>query len=225
MKNMGRNTTINYERVAQAAEEIKNIGLIPSARKVREKLQTGSMSTILKYLQDWELKQLPQTDAVHPKELDSTVSEAISNEIKKQVDELTLEALSKLDDQIEQNSMLLSEIEQLKEMLVNLKADNEKYKLTNAKCLGSLETTQSELQLANEVLNELRAEKETIVKEVAANKAKLESFEIYKDQVERLRSELALTKKSKPQKNYINEYGDDAGKEIVDFTYRLDEEN
>lgn len=57
---MPREPTITYKRVATAADNIFHQGKKPTASSVREALGVGSMTTILKHLQQWQDNQKRQ---------------------------------------------------------------------------------------------------------------------------------------------------------------------
>jgi len=60
---MGREAAVTPEQVHDAADAIKAEGGKPTLRSVRERLGTGSMGTINKYLQGWKAGQERQQAA------------------------------------------------------------------------------------------------------------------------------------------------------------------
>lgn len=94
---MARESTITFEQVAAAADSIKAQGGKPTARSVRDVLGTGSMATVLKFLQEWKGGQVRQSQAIDDT-LDPSIARAISNQIAGKVQEATADATARLVD-------------------------------------------------------------------------------------------------------------------------------
>lgn len=94
---MARESTITLEQVSVAADNIKSQGIKPSARNVRDALGSGSMATVLKFLQQWQGGQVRQSQAIDDT-LDPTIARAISNQIAAKVQEATGDATARLAD-------------------------------------------------------------------------------------------------------------------------------
>ena len=94
---MGRESTITFEQVATAVGGIQAYGGKATMRKVREVLGTGSMATILKFMQQLQGGQLSQNqsinDTIYP-----TIARAISNSIASNVQKATAEATERIAD-------------------------------------------------------------------------------------------------------------------------------
>ena len=82
---------------AAAADNIKAQGGKPTARSVRDALGTGSMATVLKFLQEWKGGQVRQCQAIDDT-LDPSIARAISNQIAGKVQEATADATARLAD-------------------------------------------------------------------------------------------------------------------------------
>jgi len=80
---------------AAAADNIKAQGGKPTARSVRDALGTGSMATVLKFLQEWKGGQVRQCQAIDDT-LDPSIARAISNQIAGKVQEATADATARL---------------------------------------------------------------------------------------------------------------------------------
>ena len=74
---MARESTITYEQVAEAADNLKAQNLKPTSRAVREALGSGSMATVCKLLQQWQAGQTRQSQATDDT-IDPAVARAIS---------------------------------------------------------------------------------------------------------------------------------------------------
>jgi len=55
---MAREATITQEQVNAAADAIRASGAKPTARAIRDQLGSGSMATVLKFLQVWQAGQV-----------------------------------------------------------------------------------------------------------------------------------------------------------------------
>ena len=60
---MAREASITKEQVNEVADRLRAGGVKPTARAVREELGSGSMATVLKYLQVWQAGQVRQAEA------------------------------------------------------------------------------------------------------------------------------------------------------------------
>ena len=81
---MGREATITPEQVHAVADTIKAEGGKPTLRAVRERLGTGSMGTVNKYLQQWKTGQDRQAAAelVLPPALQRAVLDFMATELE-----------------------------------------------------------------------------------------------------------------------------------------------
>lgn len=94
---MARESTITFEQVSTAADNLKAQGIKPTARNVRDALGSGSMATVLKFLQQWHGGQARQSQAIDDT-LDPSIARAISNQIVTKVQEATAETTARLAD-------------------------------------------------------------------------------------------------------------------------------
>ena len=164
---MGR-PGITYEEVAQTAELLAKKGINPTITQVRDKLGTGSRSTIHQHLTEWR-KTIPSKTAVNKPVLPLKIQSALMAEIEFRVDE----ARAELQEEMER---LRSEAETLAEDGKELEAEMDALRERNE----TLETQCQRLQvLADERSRELEACRE------AAEKAIL-----YGAQIESLREQL-----------------------------------
>lgn len=79
---MPRESTISYEQVADVAARLKANGDRPSARKIRDVLETGSMGTIQDHLVQWRKREaaqpIAQSPRSHPAQLLAEIDRAIA---------------------------------------------------------------------------------------------------------------------------------------------------
>lgn len=94
---MARESTITQDQVAAAADNLKAQGTKPTARNVRDVLGTGSMATVLKFLQLWQGNQVRQSQAIDDT-LDPSIGRVISNQIAAKVQEATADVTARLAD-------------------------------------------------------------------------------------------------------------------------------
>lgn len=109
---MARESTITFEQVAAAADSIKSQGGKPTARSVRDVLGTGSMATVLKFLQEWKGGQIRQSQAIDDT-LDPSIARAISNQIAGKVQEATADTTARLADLQSEVDAVIQENENL----------------------------------------------------------------------------------------------------------------
>lgn len=109
---MARESTISFDQVAAAADIIKTQGGKPTARSVREALGSGSMATVLKFLQQWQGGQVRQSQAIDDT-LDPAIVRSISNAIAGKVQEATADATVRLADLQAETSSVIVENERM----------------------------------------------------------------------------------------------------------------
>lgn len=94
---MARESTITYDQVATAADKIKAEGAKTTVRAIRELVGSGSMATILKFLQQWQGGQARQSQAIDDS-LDPAIARAISNHLMAKIQASTAYANARLTD-------------------------------------------------------------------------------------------------------------------------------
>lgn len=92
---MPRDATITQEQVNAAADAIQASGQKPTTRNVREALGSGSMATVLKFLQVWQGSQVRQSRAIDDT-LDPEVARVINNMLARRIQESTAEVNTRL---------------------------------------------------------------------------------------------------------------------------------
>lgn len=107
---MARESTITQDQVAATADNLKAQGIKPTARNVRDALGTGSMATVLKFLQQWQGGQVRQSQAIDDT-LDPAIGRAISNQIVAKVQEATADATARLADLQAEADIIIAENE------------------------------------------------------------------------------------------------------------------
>ncbi|WP_062059555.1 DNA-binding protein [Cellvibrio sp. OA-2007] len=92
---MGREATITQEQVNAAADALVAAGQKPTNRAVLDTLGSGSMATVVKFLQNWRAGQSRASAAIDDA-IDAEVSRSISNMLARRILDATAEANSKL---------------------------------------------------------------------------------------------------------------------------------
>lgn len=125
---MAREATITQEQVNVAADAIRAAGNKPTNRAVLDVLGSGSMATIVKYMQVWKSGQERHSQTIDD-EIDVSVSNAISNMLARRIQESTSEANGKVAELqadlatvIVENERQAGEIESLTADLAEIRA-------------------------------------------------------------------------------------------------------
>ena len=108
---MARVSSISLEQVAAAADGIKAKGGKPTARDVRDILGTGSMATVLKFLQKWQSNQSRLNQAIDDT-LGPSITRAISNQIATRVQQASADSTARLADLQAEADAIIAENEQ-----------------------------------------------------------------------------------------------------------------
>lgn len=186
---MARESTITFEQVAAAADNIKAQGGKASARAVREVLGSGSMATVLKLLQQWQGGQVRQS-AVIDDTLDISVVRAISNQIATRVQEATADTTARLADlQAEADAIIVENERQAVELDVQ---SSEIVMLHGqyAELAGRAQQLESESARTVAELAAERRSTESARVELAKAELRLEAVPKIEAEVEKVRAEL-----------------------------------
>lgn len=130
---MPRNPTITYEQVATVADKILNQGGKPTNHNVRDALGSGSSTTILRFLQQWQNGQVRQSQGIDDT-IDPSIVRAISSQIAIRVQESTAAAMSRI---------------------AGLQADIESLMLENENQSAEIESKKAELVIIQEQYSSL----------------------------------------------------------------------
>lgn len=186
---MARESTITFEQVSAAADHLKSQGVKPTARNVRDALGSGSMATVLKFLQQWQAGQMRQSQVIDDT-LDPAIARAISNQIANTVQEATAAATARLADlQAEADSIIVENERQAAELehqAANMAALQEQLAVTT----GRAQQIEAD---AGKLAAELAAERiaaETVRVELAKAELRLEAVPRIEGEIEKVRAEL-----------------------------------
>lgn len=154
---MARKSTISLEQVTEAANRIKELGITPTVRLVREAVGGGSMGTILKHFQQWQ-SEIVQTKAVISEALDPTIVLVINGYIADQIHDATVDLTAQLAEKESDANMLLKENEQLSEEIDIQLQQLSSLQLQNAELNGRIQ--QQKLENEN-LLADLKNERQS----------------------------------------------------------------
>ena len=186
---MARESTITFEQVAAVADSIKGQGGKATMRNVRETLGSGSMATILKFLQQWQGGQLRQSQAIDDT-MDPSIARAISNQIASKVQEATANATAQLADlQIETDTLIAENERQAADMDIQateLSALQEQH----AALVGRTQQLETDATRTSAALVLERQAAESARVELAKAELRLEAVPRIEAEIEKVRAEL-----------------------------------
>jgi chromosome segregation ATPase len=186
---MARESTITFEQVAAVADNIKAQGGKATMRNVRESLGSGSMATILKFLQQWQGGQLRQSQAIDDT-MDPSIARAISNQIASKVQEATANATAQLADlQIETDTLIAENERQAADIdlqATELSALQEQH----AALAGRTQQLETEATRTAAALVAVRQAAESARVELAKAELRLEAVPRIEAEIEKVRAEL-----------------------------------
>ncbi len=187
---MARESSINQEQVNAAADAIRASGIKPTARAIRDHLGTGSMATVLKFLQVWQAGQVkPATqDVTLPAQLQRYLVDFVAQEVA--IARVGLE--SDLVSAQQSQADLIAESER---QAATIEAQTETLEATlseKAELAGKLAQVQADLARASEDVAQDRQAAEFARTELAKAQLRLEAMPRLEADLERLRGELAI---------------------------------
>ncbi|PIV91308.1 MAG: hypothetical protein COZ77_10215 [Gallionellales bacterium CG_4_8_14_3_um_filter_54_18] len=191
---MARTTSLTYEQIAGAADAITVRGERVTTRSVRDELGSGSMATVLRFLQDWRNRSNRQGQAVDEM-LDLAVIKAINTHIGLRVRDATASAsernaelLTEIDGLLVENEKQASTIE---EQAGNIESWKTSHAAVSAR-VGELENTVA--RLTEELLGERQTGEQARIA-LAKAELRLEAVPRFETEVAQLRAELLQSQK------------------------------
>lgn len=186
---MGREATVTAEQVHAIADAIKAEGGKPTSRAVRERLGSGSMGTIVKFLQSWKAGQERRTVAelALPPALQRVVLEFMETELA--AARAPLEA--DLAEQLQTTADLASENERQNGMIEDQAAEIETLASEKSAAEGKAEQLVVDLASAKEEATRERQGAEHARTELAKAQLRLEAMPRLEADLATVREELA----------------------------------
>ena len=192
---MARESTITYEQVAEAADNLKAQNLKPTSRAVREALGSGSMATVCKLLQQWQAGQTRQSQATDDT-IDPSVARAISFHIATKIQTATSEATARLADMQGELASVIQENERQSKEISDLMEETAHHKEEGARLAGQIEQLAADLARATSELEmELQAAEKARI-QLAKAELRLEAVPRIEAEIEKVRAELAVERKA-----------------------------
>lgn len=189
---MARESTITFEQVAAAADSIKADGRKPTNRSVREVLGTGSMATILKFLQQWQGGQVHTTES--PVVLPAGLQRALVDFIGQEVAGAKATLQADLVDAQQSNADLIAESER-QASTIEIQAEAlETIQAEKAELVGRLSQVESDLTKSGDDVAGERHAAEHARTELAKAQLRLEAVPRIEAEIEKIRAELLETR-------------------------------
>jgi chromosome segregation ATPase len=186
---MARETTLTQEQINAAADAIRAAGGKPTARAVREHIGSGSMATILKFLQAWQGGQIKPAEqgVTLPPALQRLLIDFIGQEIagaRAGIEAELVTAQTALADLITESERQASTIELQAQALDASMA-------TQAEQAGRMGQLESDLARAGDDAQQERLAAEAARTELAKALLRLEAMPRLEREVDSLRADLA----------------------------------
>lgn len=185
---MGRVSNLNYQQIAKVANSIKNNGEKPTARSVREVLGTGSMATIIKFLQEWNLDQNQYIQTIDL--LDPSITRAINNVIATKIQERTDDITLQLKELQFECNALVAENAQLTEVNDNQASELLTQQKQQSEVLGRIQEIELSTISTAAALSIERQNGENSRIALAIAESRIESVPYLKEEIEKLRAEI-----------------------------------
>lgn len=185
---MGRETSITQEQVNQAADAIQAGGGKPTARAIREQLGTGSMATVLKFLNVWQEKQIRPSDV--PISLPQGLVKAIADFVSQEVSGAKAGLQADLVIAQQANGDLIAECERQTSTVDFQARALESLQAERATLAGRVGQMESDLAIAKEEAALERQAAETARTETAKSLLRLEAMPRLEADIDRLQAEL-----------------------------------
>lgn len=177
---MARESTITFEQVSAAAASIEAAGGKATSRAVREALGSGSMATVLKFMQQRKTGQAGTSQAVDDA-IDPAIARAIINQIAAKVQEATSAVTAELVELQADSASIIAENERQAAELADLATDLAAAKELASTYAGKLEQVKNDFErvLCEQVAERSAAEaaKEALRAELAAERIRCAEFD------------------------------------------------
>ena len=185
---MAREASITQEQVNAAADKIRATGAKPAARTVRDVLGTGSMATVLKFLQVWQAGQVQP--ATHDVTLPPALTRGLVDFIGQEVAQAKAGLEADLATAQQAAADLIAESERQAATIEAQEADIEEAGRHRAELIGKLGQVEADMAAARAETGRERLAAEAARTELAKAQLRLEAVPRIESDVDRLRGEL-----------------------------------
>lgn len=194
---MAREATITQEQVNAAADAIRASGAKPTARAIRDQLGTGSMATVLKFLQVW------QSGQVKPAAQDVTLPPALTRALVDFIGQEVAQARAGLEAELataqQSQADLIGESERQATMIEGQVEALEQERGEKAELQGKLGQMASDLATARDEAALARQAAEAARTELAKAQLRLEALPRIEAEADRLRGELDAERRTRAE--------------------------
>ncbi|MHB1358282.1 MAG: DNA-binding protein [Rhodocyclaceae bacterium] len=192
---MAREATITQEQVNAAADAIRASGAKPTARSIRDQLGTGSMATVLKFLQVW------QSGQVRPAAQDVTLPAGLTRALVDFIGQEVAQARAGLEADLataqQASADLIAESER---QAVTIESQAEALDLAHsekAELQGKLGQMESDLATTRDEAARERQAAEAARTDLAKAQLRLEALPRIETEADRLRGELEAERRAR----------------------------
>jgi colicin import membrane protein len=186
---MGRESSIDFEAVALAANKIKADGGKPTTRTVRELLNHGSMATISKFLRMWKSGQINHNQ-IGDEILDPSITSAISSYVAIKLQEAATNYLAQVTELESDSDMLIVECERYAEELADKTYQLSELGVQHTTLIGRVQQLESDATRTAAELSSERQSAEAARIALAKAELRLEALPRMETELEKLRADL-----------------------------------
>lgn len=186
---MAKPAKVSYEQVAAVADKMIAQHEQPTARKIRETLGVGSMSTIVHLFHQWEGGQVRQSQTVADL-LSHSIAHAISEEIANKVQAATAAITLRLANLQDESEALIAENKQQESDIAILATEQASLLEQNAALTGRIQQLEVEAARIAAELNSERNAAEAARVALAKSELRLEAVPRIEAEIEKVREEL-----------------------------------
>jgi phage shock protein A len=185
---MAREASITQEQVSAAADKLVASGVKPTNRAVLEALGSGSMATIVSYMQVWKQGQERRSEGIDDT-IDPSVAGSISNMVARRVQEATAEANARLVELQSDLAQVIAENERQTAELEDQAVDLIKLRSQVQAQSGQIEQLLADATLAREQIAAETKSREAAQISLAKAELRIESLPALLEELKTLRLE------------------------------------
>lgn len=192
---MARDPSISQDQVTRAAEAIRDTGVRPTARAIRDQLGSGSMATVLKYLRAWQDAQVrpAESPVALPQALQRSLLDFVAGEVERSRSQLG-EDLAAAN---QANADLILECERNALTIENLTSALETVHGEKAELAGRLGQVEAERDVAHDAAAAERQAAETARTELAKALLRLEAMPRLQGDFDDLKAQLDVDREAR----------------------------
>ncbi|MGZ3235859.1 MAG: DNA-binding protein [Burkholderiaceae bacterium] len=154
---MGREATITQQDVNTICDALAAEGIKVTNRAVRERLDTGSMGTIVKLVNNWKSGQAKNISTLN-QEIDSEIARGINSMISRKINDATTELNSRIEELEHDLRTVIQENERQVEDLKNITSEADELRANSFQMQGRIDQMIAEADmLRNTNKEEIRA--------------------------------------------------------------------